>query len=185
MESNEKIYTISVFTENKAGLVSRLALIFTRRKINIESLTTSESEFQDIYRFTITIVSTAEQVRKIAGQIEKQIDVIKAYYYTDEEVIFQEIALYKVPTEALEKDASIERTIRNHHARILSIEPGFVVIEKTGHEHEIRELFELLKPHGVMGFVRSGRVAVARSMPKLPSYLKELEYGSEQPEKTF
>ncbi len=180
----EKFYTLSVFTENKAGLVSRLALIFTRRKINIDSLTTSESEYHDIYRFTITIRTTEAQVKKIVGQIEKQIEVIKAYYYTDEEVIYQEIALYKVPTLALEKDPSIERTIRNHHARILGIEPGFVVIEKTGHDHEIKELFELLRPHGVLGFARSGRVAVARSMPKLPSYLQELEYSSEFPEET-
>lgn len=180
MESQENLYTISVFTENKAGLVSRLALIFTRRKINIESLTTSESEFHDIYRFTITTITTEAQIKKLVGQLEKQIDVIKAYFYSDEEVIFQEIALYKVPTKALEKDASIERTIRDHHARILGIEPGFVVIEKTGHEYEIKELFELLKPHGVLGYVRSGRVAVARSMPKLPAFLKdELEFNSE------
>jgi len=180
----EKLFTLSVFTENKAGLVSRIALIFTRRKVNIDSLTTSESEYHDIYRFTITVKTTQEQIEKIVKQIEKQVEVLKAYYYEDENIIYQEIALYKVPTQALEDDPSIEKTIRAHHARILSLEKGFVVIEKTGHDHEIKELFEILRPHGVLGFVRSGRVAVARAMPKLPAYLKELEYSSEHMEET-
>src|SRR5512136_647090 len=101
-------YNITVFSENHIGLLSRITLIFTRRKINIESLTVSESAIQGIYKFTIVVVCTEETVRTIVSQIEKVIDVLKAFYLTNEEMIYQEIALYKVPTEALYDSDQLE-----------------------------------------------------------------------------
>ncbi|UZR94839.1 acetolactate synthase small subunit [Chondrinema litorale] len=175
IKEEEKRFTLSLFTENKIGLVNRITIIFTRRKMNILSLTTSESELKDIYRFTVVIKTTASQVAKVVKQIEKQIGVLKAFYYEEEQVIFQEIALYKIPTKALFGGETIEHIIRNHYARILTVEEEFVVIEKTGHEHETQELFEALKPFGVLGFVRSGRVAIPKPMRKVMSYLQELE----------
>ncbi|WP_020531547.1 acetolactate synthase small subunit [Flexithrix dorotheae] len=175
MEEKQNRYTLSIFTENKIGLVNRLTIIFTRRKMNILSLTTSESELKNIYRFTIVIKTTEDQVVKVVKQIEKQIGVLKAFYYEDDQVIFQEIALYKIPTEALFGGEKIEHIIREHYARILTVEKDFVVIEKTGHERETQELFEALQPYGVLGFVRSGRVAIAKPMKKVMAYLKDLE----------
>jgi len=175
MEEQEKKYTLSVFTENKIGMVNRITIIFTRRKMNILSFTTSESELKDIYRFTIVIKTTHAQVIKVVKQIEKLIGVLKAFYYEEDEVIFQEIALYKVPTEALFGGEKIEHIIREHYARILTVEKEFIVIEKTGHEHETQALFEKLQPYGVIGFVRSGRVALAKPMKKVASYIKEIE----------
>ncbi len=175
-EEEKKIrYTLSIFTENKIGLVNRITIIFTRRKMNILSLTTSESELKGIYRFTVVIETTKSQVIKVVKQIEKQIGVLKAFYYEEDQTIYQEIALYKIPTKALFGGETIEHIIRHHYARILSVEENFVVIEKTGHEHETQELFEALKPYGVLGFVRSGRVAIPKPMRKVTSYLKELE----------
>ncbi|MBX2842755.1 MAG: acetolactate synthase small subunit [Flammeovirgaceae bacterium] len=175
MEEKQNRYTLSIFTENKIGLVNRLTIIFTRRKMNILSLTTSESELKNIYRFTIVIKTTKDQVVKVVKQIEKQIGVLKAFFYEDDQVIFQEIALYKIPTEALFGGEKIEHIIREHYARILTVEKDFVVIEKTGHERETQELFEALQPYGVLGFVRSGRVAIAKPMKKVMAYLKDLE----------
>ena len=176
MQEEEKIrYTLSVFTENKIGLVNRITIIFTRRKMNILSLTTSESELKGIYRFTIVIETEPSQVVKVVKQIEKQIGVLKAFYYEEDQTIYQEIALYKIPTEALFGGETIEHIIRHHYARILTVEEEFVVIEKTGHEHETQDLFEALKPYGVLGFVRSGRVAIPKPMRKVTSYLKEIE----------
>lgn len=176
MQEEEKIrYTLSIFTENKIGLVNRITIIFTRRKMNILSLTTSESELKGIYRFTIVIESTASDVVKVVKQIEKQIGVLKAFFYEEDQTIYQEIALYKIPTKALFGGETIEHIIRHHYARILTVEEEFVVIEKTGHEHETQDLFEALKPYGVLGFVRSGRVAIPKPMRKVTSYLKEIE----------
>src|SRR3982751_5442530 len=94
-------YTITVYTENHIGLINRIAIIFSRRKINVESLNTSPSEIEGIHRFTIVINETEDVVKKLARQIEKQVDVLRAFYNTDDEIIWQELALYKVSTEEI------------------------------------------------------------------------------------
>src|SRR5690348_15299399 len=95
-------YTITVYTENQIGLLNRIAIIFSRRKINIESLNTSPSEVDSVHRFTIVINETEDVVRKLCRQIEKQVEVLKAYYNTSDEIVWQELALYKVPTDIIE-----------------------------------------------------------------------------------
>jgi acetolactate synthase-1/3 small subunit len=174
----EKSFTLTIFTENKSGLLNRLAIILTRRKINIDSLTTSPSEIEGVYRFTILIKTTADEAQKVVKQMEKQIEVIKAFYYEADEVVYQEIALYKVAINLLTSGNVIETIVRDNHARILTVEPEFMVIEKTGHESEIQNLFDKLEPFGVYEFVRSGRVAVARPMNNLGEFLKTLERES-------
>lgn len=168
-------YTISIFTENFFGLLNRITIIFTRRRINIESLTVSESELKGVHRYTLVIKSEEEKVKKLVKQLEKLVDVLKAFYYINEETVFQEIALYKVSTHALKEGRNFERLIREHHARMLTVESEFVVIEKTGHKEETQELLRQLQPFGVLEFARSGRVAVSKPMKKLSSYLKEME----------
>lgn len=168
-------YTISIYTENFIGLLNRITIIFTRRHINIESVTVSESEVKGVHRYTIVAKTTEEQVEKVVKQIEKLVEVIKAFFYTDEETIFQEIALYKVSTKEINKGRNFERLIRDHHARILTMESAFVVIEKTGHKEETQELLMKLKPFGVLEFARSGRVAITKPMKEFSTYLKEIE----------
>src|SRR5882724_7888431 len=94
-------YTVTVYTENQIGLLNRIAIIFSRRKINIETMNSSPSEIEGIHRFTIVINETEEVVRKLCRQIEKQVEVLKVYYNTDEEIIWQELALYKVSTDQI------------------------------------------------------------------------------------
>ena len=98
----KKVFTITIYTENQIGIVTRIAQIFSRRKINIDSLNTCPSEIEGIHRFTIVIDETEEVVRKLCRQIEKQVEVLKAYYDTDEDIIWQEMALYKLPTDVVE-----------------------------------------------------------------------------------
>ncbi|WP_020403342.1 acetolactate synthase small subunit [Gracilimonas tropica] len=162
MESEKQEYTITAYTENHVGLLHRITIIFTKRKINIESLTTSESEVEGIHRFTIAVTETEEQVIKVVKQIEKQVEVLKADYYKKKEVVQQELALYKISTESLTRGLDVERIVREHNARFLTIEEHFVVIEKSGFRRETVALFEELKPYGISEFVRSGRIAVSR-----------------------
>ncbi len=170
----KKEYNITVFSENHIGLLARITLIFTRRKINIESLTVSESALKGIYKYTIVVCCTEDTARKVVSQIEKVIDVLKAFYLTNEEMIYQEIALYKVPTEALYNSDQVEKIIRNSGARILEITREFTVIEKTGHKEETQALFEELNQFRVMQFIRSGRVALTRDpIERLSEFLKE------------
>jgi acetolactate synthase-1/3 small subunit len=170
-----KTFNISVFTENSIGMLSRISLIFTRRHINIESITASPSELEGIHRYTIVVNETLEQVKKVVGQIEKQVDVLKAFYHSDEEVVYQEIALYKIPTKQLAIKGGAERILRNHYARILAIEEEFTIIEQTGQQDEIKKLFDELKPYGLLEFVGSGRVAISKPMKTLEEHIRDLK----------
>ena len=168
-------FTLSVFTENYVGLLNRLAIILTRRKINISTLNTSESEIEGVYRFTILIEATEEQVIKVTKQLEKVIDVLKAFYHKEKDTVYQEIALYKIHTANLSAGQETEKLLRKHNARVLAVEPDFAVIEKTGHKSETTKLFEDLKQYGVLEFTRSGRVAITKPMKVLSKHLDELE----------
>ena len=171
----KKGYTISVFTEDMVGLLNRVTIVFTRRKINIESIAASDSEVQNIHRYTIVINETEDLVKKVTLQLEKQVEVIKAVYHLDEEIIYQEIALFKVQTNILMQGGEAEHIVRSHHARVLSVESEFTVIEKTGHKEETQHLFDELAPFGILEFVRSGRVAITKPMRTLTSIVNELE----------
>jgi|TARA_B100001093_G_scaffold273380_1_gene261291 acetolactate synthase-1/3 small subunit len=171
----KKRYTISVFTEDIVGLLNRVTIVFTRRKINIESIAASDSEVQNIHRYTIVVNETEDLVKKVTLQLDKQVEVIKAVYHVDEEIIYQEIALFKVPTDILMQGGEAEHILRAHHARVLSVEPEFTVIEKTGHKEETQHLFDELEPFGILEFVRSGRVAITKPMRTLTSIVNELE----------
>ena len=169
-------FTLSIYSENHVGLLNQITTIFTRRSVNIESLTTSESAISGIHKFTIVVFTTHEQVKKLALQIEKRIDILKVFVFTAEDIIHQEIALYKVPTETLLNSNDIEKLVRQYGARILEVTKEYTVIEKTGHKDETQELFEKLDKFGVAQFVRSGRVAVTKLKQELLfNYLRELE----------
>jgi acetolactate synthase-1/3 small subunit len=169
-------FTITAYSENAIGLLNRVTIIFTRRHVNIESLTVSESSLHGIHKFTIVVNCTLDQVKKITGQIEKLVEVLKAFYHTKEEIIFQEIALYKVETKALLESNMIETIVRQNNARIIEITKEYTVIEKTGHEYETSKLFTELNKYGVKQFTRSGRIAVTRSNTELLSeFLRERE----------
>ncbi len=169
----EKTFTISVFTENSVGMLNRITIIFTRRHLNIESITASESEIANVFRYTIVLKTTDEQVNKVIGQIEKLIEVLKAFVHEDDDIVHQEIALYKVKMNHASSN-ELEKVIRENYARILAIDPHYIVIEKTGHTTETQSLFDKLKSFGILEFARSGRVAVTKPMKELSQYLKEI-----------
>ena len=166
----EQEYIITVFSVNKVGLLSQITTVFTCRNVNIESLTTSESALAGIHKFTIVVRTDPEKIEKLARQVEKRIDVLKVFVFTSDEVVQQEIALYKVT-----RSRNVEQLVRRHNVRILEIDDDYIVVEKTGYKSETRELFELLQPYGVQQFVRSGTVAIVKSRRELLNeYLEEL-----------
>ncbi len=175
-----RTFTISILSDNKPGLLNHVTIIFTRRKVNIESLNVSETEVDGVSRYTIVTKDTRIKVEKIVKQIRKLIEVLGAFVYEDDEVYYQEIALYKVPTKAFLNNNKIELLVRNNGARILVIEADHIVIEKTGHRTDARALLEKLKPFGVLEYVRSGRIAISKSKRKTETFLKDLEKSSAQ-----
>jgi acetolactate synthase-1/3 small subunit len=172
-----KLYTITVFSENSVGLLGQITIIFTRRAINIETLSVSPSALKGIHKFTITILTTEDVVSKVVKQIDKRVDILKAYYNTDEDLVFQEIALYKVSTEKLLGLGSIEDMVRKYHVRILEMTPDYAVLQKAGHYEETQQMFvELSESIGVLQFIRSGRVAITRSkVERLSDMLESIQ----------
>lgn len=175
----ESQHTISVLTEDKAGLLNKITIIFTRRKINIDSLNVSTTEVKGISRFTIVATGTRETIEKVVKQINKIVDVMGAFLYDDDQIYYQEIALYKVPTKVFLNGQSIEQLVRKHGARILVIEEDHIIIEKTGLKEETHALYEELIPLGLLEFVRSGRVAISKSKRRTEDYIHELENSKE------
>lgn len=169
-------YTITVYTENQIGLLNRIAIIFSRRKINIESLNTSPSEVDSVHRFTIVINETEEVVRKLCRQIEKQVEVLKAYYNTNDELIWQEMAMYKVPTDIIAEKVKVERLLREHGARAVVIRNDYTVFETTGQREETDKLIKVLEPYGLIEFVRSARVAIIKDSKGFHEKLRDFEY---------
>lgn len=169
-------FTITVYTENHIGLLVRIATMFSRRKINIESLNTSPSEAEGIHRFTIVINETEDVVRKLARQIEKQVEVLKAYYNNNDEIVWQELALYKVPTDIIAAEVKVERLLREHGAKAVVIRKDYTVFEVAGHREETDNLIKVLEPFGLIEFVRSARVAIIKDSDGFHEKLKEFEY---------
>jgi len=169
----EKRYTISIYSENNIGLLNRISDIFLKRHINIESLNVSKSEIENISKFTIVINSTEDWAGKIVKQIEKQIEVIKAYYHTDDETIFLQTALFKIASNLLFDERQIQNIIKESNAQIVTVSRDFFVLSKSGRRHEIEEMHEKLEPYGIMQFVRSARLAVTKAEMPISKLLQD------------
>lgn len=175
-------YTITVYTENHIGLLNRIAIIFSRRKINIESLNTSPSEVESIHRFTIVINELEDVVKKLVRQIEKQVEVLKAYYNTNDEIVWQELAMYKVSTDEIAEKVKVERLLREFGARAVVIRRDYVVFETSGHREETDRLVKVLEPYGLIEFVRSARVAIIKASAGFHEKIREFESTQPAPE---
>jgi acetolactate synthase I/III small subunit len=175
-DGGKREYTITVYTENQIGLLNRIAIIFSRRKINVESLNTSPSEVDSVHRFTIVINETEDVVRKLCRQIEKQVEVLKTYFNTNDEIIWQELALYKVPTEIIAEEVKVERLLSQHGAKAVVIRKDYTVFEVSGQREETDKFIKILEPYGLIEFVRSARVAIIKSSDGFHNKLKEFEY---------
>ncbi|MBP0903027.1 acetolactate synthase small subunit [Mariniflexile gromovii] len=171
MNEEIKTFTISIYTENNIGLLNRISAIFQRRHINIESLTTSQSEIDGVNRFVIVVNITESQAKKIIGQFEKQVEVIKAYYHKDEDTIYTESCMFKIKSSLLFEEPQIQNIIKESNARIVTVNKEFFVLEKSGRRNEIESLRRDLNVFGIMQFVRAGRIAVTKDEMKVTEVL--------------
>jgi len=172
MKDRQK-YTVSIYAENNIGLLNRISAIFLKRHLSIDSINSSPSEISDIYRFVIVVTVKENLIRKVITQIEKQIEVIAAFYHTDNETIFQESALYKVKSKSLFEERHIQNIIKTSHAKIVTVSPEYFVIEKTGFREDTEKLYNDLAPYGLLQFVRSGRISVTKEPMKITEILNK------------
>ena len=171
MNEEIKSFTISIYTENHIGLLNRISAIFQRRHINIESLTTSQSEIEGVNRFVIVVDMTETNTVKIVKQIEKQVETIRAYYHEEEDTIFTESCMFKIKSDLLFNEPQIQNIIKESSARIVTVNKEFFVLEKSGRRNEIESLRRDLNVFGIMQFVRSGRIAVTKEQMKITEML--------------
>ena len=168
-------YTVSVYTEDSVGLLNRISAIFQRRHINIESFNSSMTEIENVQRWTILVIASESLIKKIVGQINRQIEVIQAYYHTDEETIYQESCLFKIKSSLLFDDRKIQNIIKESNAIIVTVNPEFFVIEKSGRTHELDDLYEKLNKYGILQYVRSARIAVTKAPLMISEILRDFK----------
>jgi len=168
-------YTLTVYTENQVGLLNKIAIIFSRRKISLDSFNSSPSEIENIYRFTIVIKETETVVKNIARQLEKNVEVFKVFYNTNDEIIWQQIALYKVPTSVIMKDVKVERLLREFGARAVVIRDDYTVFETTGQDDEVNNLLTELSKYSLIEFVKSSRIAIIKSSEGVHKKVLDME----------
>jgi acetolactate synthase-1/3 small subunit len=172
MSKDKKLYTVSIYTENNIGMLNRVSAIFQRRHINIESLNISPSEIEGVSKFIIVIDMTEDNIKKIIGQIEKQVEVIKAYYHNLDEIIYQISGLFKIKSELLFEEPQIQNIIKESHARIVTVNKDFFVLEKSGRKEEVVALYNKLNVFGIMQFTRSGLISVTKEEMKISTLLE-------------
>lgn len=168
----KQLYTVSIYTENNIGLLNRISAIFQRRHINIESLNTSPSEIEGVSKFTVVVNMNEVNIKKIIGQIEKQVEVIKAYYHNLDDTIYQITGLFKIKSELLFEERQIQNIIKESNARIVTVNKGFFVLEKSGKKEEVVTLYNQLSVFGIMQYTRSGLIAVTKEEMKISSLLQ-------------
>ena len=178
MNAEKKLYTLLVYSENIAGILNQITAVFTRRQVNIESLNVSASSIKNIHKYTITAWSDEDQIVKITKQIEKKIDVVKADYYTDDQLFIHEVGLYKISTPILMENPEISRTIRKHDARMMEVNPTYSTVLLAGLTEDITDLFSCLDYFGcLLQYTRSGRIAVTRSFDEpVSDFLYDTEH---------
>ena len=162
MEKN--FYTLLVYSENIAGILNQITAVFTRRQVNIESLNVSASSIEGLHKYTITAWSDPDQIEKITRQIEKKIDVVKAKFYTDDQLFIRETGLYKLSTQIVLDNPKVSRIVRHFDARIIEVNPTYVAVMKSGVTEDIVALYKSLNEYDcVLQYTRSGRIAITRS----------------------
>jgi acetolactate synthase-1/3 small subunit len=154
-------HTVSILVENKFGVLSRVAGLFSARGYNIESLSVGETLDPSVSRMTIVVSGDEFVIEQVMKQLHKLIDVIKVNDLTDDSHVERELVLIRVNAEPQHR-AEILRVGDIFRAKVVDVTPVSFVLEATGDEGKLEALIELLRPMGIQEVVRTGKVAISR-----------------------
>lgn len=156
-------YTLAVLVENRPGVLTHISALISRRAFNIESITAGSTEVPDMTRITLVVdAENEDELEQVVNQLSKLVDVIKIIDLTKVDSINRDLALIKV--RALPENRSdIVDIVDIFRAKIVDVHPETMVIELTGEEDKIDALREVLKDHGIIEIVRTGKIALSRS----------------------
>jgi acetolactate synthase-1/3 small subunit len=159
--SEPRKHTIAVLVENKFGVLSRVAGLFSARGYNIESLSVGETLDPSVSRMTLVVTGDEFVIEQVTKQLHKLIDVIKVNDLTDDSHVERELVLVRVNAEPQHR-AEILRVGDIFRAKVVDVTPVSYVLEVTGDEGKIDAMLELLRPMGIQEVVRTGKVAISR-----------------------
>jgi len=154
-------HILSVLVENHAGVLSRVAGLFSRRGFNIDSLAVGITENPEVSRMTIVVDGDEHTVEQVSKQLNKLIDVIKIKRLDKHESISRELALIKVSANAATR-SEIVQLVEIFRAKIVDVSKSTLTIEASGSEDKVAALEDLLKPFGIKEVVRTGVIAIER-----------------------
>ncbi len=156
-------HTLAVLVENKSGVLTRVAGLFSRRGYNIDSLAVGVTEDLTISRMTIVVRGDDHVLEQVTKQLNKLIDVIRVTDLGADESVERELALIKVVADANNRSEIIQ-IVDIFRARIIDVAAKSMTIEVTGDEGKIRGIEQLLRPFGIKEMVRTGKVAMTRGI---------------------
>jgi len=155
-------FTLTIYSEDQIRLITRLSSMFLRKQIQILSLNISICEMDTMYRHTIVVNETLDHVINLVAQIEKIIEVYKCYYHLNEEIVFRQLVLFKIPTAAFVSNLNMEFMLWKNDFKIAEIQKEYIILEAIGTDDEIVGLTEKLSALGLIEFVKSSRIALVK-----------------------
>jgi acetolactate synthase-1/3 small subunit len=158
-------HTLAVLVENKSGVLSRVASLFSRRGYNIDSLAVGVTEDFDISRITIVVHGDDHVLEQVTKQLNKLVDVIKVSDIGGEDTVERELVLIKVAAN-VDTRAEIIQIADIFRAKIVDVAPKSMIVEVTGDESKIQAIEKLLRQFGIKEMVRTGKIALLRSPKK-------------------
>jgi len=155
------IHTISLFVNNKPGVLVRVSLVFSRRGFNIESLVVSPAAEGRFSRMTITCSGDPDTLEQVVKQLAKLVDVVHAIDHTNDQAYETEIALVKLEC-AVDERTSILQISEHYKARVVDFGPESLILQGYGSSEKLDAFIDLLRPFGIAELVRSGKLLMAR-----------------------
>jgi acetolactate synthase-1/3 small subunit len=154
-------HTLAILVENKPGVLTRVAGLFSRRGFNIESLAVGVTENQDTSRITIVVSGDDNILEQVEKQLNKLIDVIRVSDIPPEDSVSRELALIKVGVDSTTR-AEVMQIVDIFRAKIVDVGIKSLVVEVTGDESKINAIEQLLRQFGIKEMVRTGKIAMNR-----------------------
>lgn len=154
-------HTLSVLVENHAGVLSRVAGLFSRRGFNIDSLAVGVTENPDVSRITIVVDGDEYTVEQVSKQLNKLIDVIKLKQLDKAESVSRELALIKVTATAATR-AEIIQIVEIFRSKIVDVSKNTLTVEISGATEKVAALEDMVRPFGIKEIVRTGTIAIER-----------------------
>jgi acetolactate synthase-1/3 small subunit len=157
------LHTISLYVRNKPGVLVRVALVFSRRGFNIESLVVSPGKTDEFSRMTITSSGDPETLEQVVKQLAKLVDVVHCVDHTGQPVIDVEIGLFKLKL-TLEKRTALLQVVEHYHGKVVDYGPDSMIIRVSGSSEKLDAFEALMNQWEILELVRSGKIVMARGL---------------------